>query len=206
MRLLPSDLVQLGDKLFFFCLQFRFDRPVLFRCELLDLLFALDEQSEGDGLHTAGRQAGLDRLPEQRAHLVTHQSIQNPTSLLRVNLAAVDRHRILHRTGYRVLRDLVEQHATHRCAIPDLVGHVPGYCLALPIRVGGQEHLSRTLGELLQLRQRLPLATDGDVLRREPVVDVDTKLPLGQISQVAHGGLHRVIPPKVFAYCSCFCR
>jgi hypothetical protein len=51
----------------------------------------------------------------------------------------------------------------------------------------------------LQIRERLLLARDRDVLRLEPLVDVDAELLLGEVAKVADGGLHPIAAPEVLA-------
>src|SRR4029079_13475384 len=51
--------------------------PVLLRHEGADLTLAVDHQSHGHALDPAGRQAAPDLAADQRAELVTHQSIDH---------------------------------------------------------------------------------------------------------------------------------
>src|SRR3989449_11753833 len=67
-----------------------------------------------------------------------------------------------------------------------LVGDVPGDRLALAVRVGRDQHAVRLLGRFLDLRERLRLFLDGDVFRREAVLDVHAELALGEVADVAH--------------------
>jgi len=75
----------------------------------------------------------------------------------------------------------VEQHPADFRAVAQLIGNVPSDGFAFAIRVRRQKDVGGSLGHLLQLRQRLPLAPDRDVLGREAVLDVDSELALGQI-------------------------
>ena len=81
----------------------------------------------------------------------------------------------------------------------DLVGDVPGDRLALAVGVGREIDLAGALGGLLQLRERLGLALDGDVLGLEPVLDVHAELPRGQVADVADRGLHVVAGAEILA-------
>ena len=78
--------------------------------------------------------------------------------------------------------------------------------LALAVRVGGHVDRGRLLSRALQLFEDRALALDDDVLRREVVVDVDAELTLGEILDVAHGGLDLVGPGQDLAECSGLCR
>ena len=84
------------------------DRPVLLRDELPNLLFALDDEPQRDGLHPTGRQTGFDALPQHRGRLVADQSIEHPARLLGVDFALIDVHWVRERLSDGVLRDLVE--------------------------------------------------------------------------------------------------
>src|SRR5438270_7632524 len=92
----------------------RFDRPVLDRLERADLPFALDDQSQGDGLHASGGQSLLHGLPEERTRLVADETIEHTTRLLRLDLELVDFARILDRALHRILGDLVKEHTLDR--------------------------------------------------------------------------------------------
>ena len=190
--LCPSTLASDASKVCPSLAQQRLDAPVLLRREGADVALALDDQPEGDGLHPAGREAGLDAAPEDRARLVADQPVEDPAGLLGVHLAVVDRARLLHRLVDRVLGDLVEQDAVGRHLDAELVGDVPGDGLALAIGVGREVDGRRGLCRLLELGERLGLALDGDVLGLEVVLDVDAELPGGEIAQVADRGPHVV--------------
>ena len=65
------------------------DRPVLTRGEGTDLALAIDDQAHGDRLDTAGRQAGMDLAPQQRAERVADQAVEDSPRLLRVDEVVV---------------------------------------------------------------------------------------------------------------------
>jgi hypothetical protein len=64
---------------------------------------------------------------------------------------------------------------------------VPGDGLALAIGVGGEVDDRGGLGRLLELGEGLGLALDGDVLRLEAAIHVDTELAGGKVAQVPDG-------------------
>src|SRR5256885_254571 len=119
--------------------------------------------------------------------------------LLRVHLALVDLQRVRERLPDGVLRDLVEQHAADLGAVAQGLRHVPGDRLTLAVGVGGDEHALRLLRRLLDLGEGLRLLLDGDVLRREAVVDVHAQLALRQVADVSHGRLDGVARAEVLA-------
>ena len=175
------------------------DAPVLLGREGADLALALDDEPEGDGLHPAGGEAGLDAAPEDRAGLVADEPVEDAAGLLRVHLAVVDHAGMLHGLVDGVLGDLVEQHPMRRGARAELVGYVPGDGLALAVRVGGEIYGRGRLGRLLEVGQRLGLALDGDVLGLEVTVDVYAELAGRQIPEVPDGGLHVIAGAEILA-------
>src|SRR5689334_8529983 len=120
--------MQLGGELLSVFLEQRFYRPVLDRLERANLALTLYQEAKRDGLNASRRDSFLDGLPEHRARLVADQSIEHATRLLRIDFALIDVARVLNRALHRITRDLVEQHATHRCAVTrlDLLRDVPG--------------------------------------------------------------------------------
>jgi hypothetical protein len=176
----------------------RLDGPVLLGLEGADLPLPLDEQAEGDGLYPTGGEAGLDGAPEDGAGLVAHQPVEDPAGLLGVHLPLVDLPRLPHGGEHGVPGDLLEQDPVYRDLGVELVGHVPGDGLALPVGVGGQVDGSGGLGGLLQLREGLGLSFNGDVLGLEPVLHVHAQLPGREVAEVPDGGLHVVAGAQVF--------
>src|SRR5205807_9778234 len=69
----------------------RVERPGLDRNELLDLLFALDNQPDRDRLNPASTQALADLLPQQWAQLVSDEAVDHAARLLRIHEILVDR-------------------------------------------------------------------------------------------------------------------
>ena len=198
---MPAELLQPRLERLPVLLEIGGDRPVLLRRELPDLLLALDDQAQGDRLHATCRQTGLDALPEHRRRLVADQAIQDPAGLLGVDLALVDVERI--RQGLRdgIFRDFMEQDAADLAVAGaiELRRDVPGDRLPFPVRVGGEQHAIGGLGRLFDLGEGLRLFLNSDVFRREPVLDVDAELALGEVPQMADGCLDRVATAEVLA-------
>jgi hypothetical protein len=76
---------------------------------------------------------------------------------------------------------------------------VPRDGLAFAVRIGGNQDLVGIPGRGLKLGNRLLLPLDRDELGLELRGDVNTQLALGQVPDVAHGGLHREAPSQVLA-------
>ncbi len=178
-------------------------RPVLLGLEALDLPLALADQPQGHRLHPSGRQAAPHRLPQERAHLVAHQPVQDAAGLLGVDLLLVDPARMGDGLGHALLGDLVEHGPLDLPGLSALVlylgGNVPGDGLALAVRVGGDEYPLGLGGGGLDLGQHLGLALDGDVGGLEVLLEVHPQLAGRQVADVPHGGDDRVLPPQVLA-------
>src|SRR5579862_416621 len=65
------------------------DGPILLRDEGANLLFAFDDQAQGDGLHAAGGEAAAYFVPEQRGNLIADDTIEDAASLLGVHQVGV---------------------------------------------------------------------------------------------------------------------
>ena len=59
--------------------------PVLFRNELADLTFALDNQAHGHRLNPPRGKAAGDLGPQQRRNHVAHDTVQETTGLLGID-------------------------------------------------------------------------------------------------------------------------
>jgi len=77
-------------------------------------------------------------VPENRAGLVAHQTVEDPAGLLGIDLSIVDLARLEQGQAYGVLGDLVKQNAVGGNHGVELVRDVPGYGFAFTVRVGGQ--------------------------------------------------------------------
>jgi hypothetical protein len=139
-RVVPINLLQLRIEFLSVLGTRRLDGPVLLRLEGANLPLPLDDQAEGDGLHSPGGESGLDAVPEDGAGLVAHQTIENPACLLRLHLVVVNDARFGDGLLDRIFGDLVEQDPVERCLGIQLVGHVPRDRLTLAIGVRCQVH------------------------------------------------------------------
>ena len=75
LRLVAVDLVELRGEALPRLLQQRLDGPVLDGPERADLALTLDDEPQRHGLHAAGRDALLHRLPEHWARLVADEAV-----------------------------------------------------------------------------------------------------------------------------------
>lgn len=149
--------------------------PVLGGAEGDALALTLDDETGGDGLHTAGGQPRHDLLPQDRRDLVAVETVEDTAGFLGVDHARVELARVLDGLADRVLGDLVEDHAVDGDLGLEDLEQVPGDRLALAVLIGGEEEFVG-LGELfLELPDLGLLVGVDDIDRLEVVVDVDTE-------------------------------
>ena len=98
-----------------------------------------------------------------------------------------------------LFRDLVKGHASGLLvAEPQQLLEMPGNRLSFTVRVRREVDDGSLFALRLQLINQILLVLDRDILRLEPVFQVHAQLALRQVSQVAHGCGHLVIPAKIF--------
>jgi hypothetical protein len=175
------------------------DGPVLLGHEGPDLALAVADELERDRLHAPRGEAAADLLPEDGAHLVADEPVEDAPCLLGVDLLGVELARVLEGLLDRALRDLVEDHPPELLprASAELVGEMPADRLALAVGVGGEEDRGRFLGRRLQLVEDLLAGLEDLVLGLEALLDVHAELLLREVADVAHRGLDRVVAAQV---------
>ena len=140
--------------------QLNLDAPVFLRSEDFDVGLPLADQAQRDRLHPPGRAAAGQLAPEHGRERETDQVIERTARQVGVDQLLIKRARPLEGFAYRLLRDLVEDHALDRNVFQhapsrQLVDDMPGDGLAFAVRVGGEDQLVGVLdrlGDLLQLR------------------------------------------------------
>ena len=63
--------------------------PVFLGIECLNVTFPVADHLDGDRLNPAGAQTSFHLFPEKRRYLITHQTVQYPSGLLRIELVPV---------------------------------------------------------------------------------------------------------------------
>src|SRR5204863_4279643 len=96
--------------------------PVFLLLESLDLALAVHDQAQSNGLHSPGRDAAADFIPQQRRDLVADDSVKHAPRLLRVDEIAVNVARLLECIQYGALGDFIEGHAADQWAAFLLLG------------------------------------------------------------------------------------
>ncbi len=179
-HLLAMDAVQFGHEAATLLLplgQLGFDGPVLLRHKGLYLPFTLDNEAHGNRLHPSGGEAVAHPLPQERADLVAHQSVQDAPGLLSVYQIHVDIAGMGKGLSDGALGDLVEDHAASLLPGDARRSHeVPGDGLALTVGVGGQVDLFGLLHFSLELLDHFPLLIGHTVAGFEVIVHVHAQL------------------------------
>ena len=175
------------------------DDPIRFRNETEDLLFALADQPQRDGLHAAGAQAPPDAAPQHGTHRVTDQPVENTTGLLRIDEVTVDLPRMLKSLPDRPCRNLIIPYTEE---LPFAAGRLENGlempCNGFPFAVGIGRQIDRLagLGGLLQLIDDFLLAGSHHILGLKPVFHVDAQALQRKIPDVADRGLDDKIVPQ----------
>ena len=104
-----------------------------------DLLLAVDDEPQGDGLHAAGGELGLDLPPEYRRKLEADETVEHAARLLRVHEVHIDGAGILDGVLDGVLGDLVEDDAPGAGRVEtEGLAEVPGDGLSLAVLIGSE--------------------------------------------------------------------
>ena len=183
------------------------DRPVLLGLEGPDLLLPVHHHPGGHALDTSGGKAPADLFPQQRGQLVAHDPVQDPSCLLGIHQVIVDLPGMLDGILHHLLGDLVEGHPVGLFLrqVQQLL-QVPGDGLSLPVRVRCQIDGIRVLGGGFQLLDQRLFAPDGQIFRREVMLQIHAHAALRQIPQMAHAGLHHIVGAQILADGFCFGR
>ena len=167
--------------------QLRVDRPVFLRHKGADLLLPVNHKAGRNRLHAPSGQPALDLAPKKRRQAVTHNAVQDPARLLRVNQVNINIARVVNPIADGIFRNLIEGY-TLGIGIFQLKQFfdVPGNGLPLAVRVGCEKYEIARLRRLAQLGNQLVLALDWDVFGRKIVFQINPHRLAGQIAQMAH--------------------
>ena len=186
-------------------IQLGIQRPVFLGNKCPDLIFPVHNQTGGNGLNTAGRQAATDLLPQQRGQLVTHNSVQNTTGLLGIYQIIIDVPGGLNGLPNHFLGNFIKGNPLG-LAVRQVQQffQMPGDGFALPVRVSCQiDSLGRS-GCCFQFLNQVFLALDGDISGGKITLQIHTHGGLGKIPQMAHTCLHRIVRTQIFSDGFCF--
>ena len=165
---------------------------------------ALDQQAHGHALHASGAQPREHLLPEQGAHFVAEEPVDDAAGLLGLDQVVVDRARAFQRLVDCVAGDLVEDEPLERHFRPQQRQEVPADGFAFAILVRCEVNVLRLLDRRLHLADEFLLVLRNDVERLEVRVHVDARARprlllvlgrdvrgvVGQVAHVAHRRLH----------------
>ena len=180
----------------------RLDRPVFARPENLDLGFAVADQAQRDGLHTAGAAAAGQFAPQHRRQREAHQIVQRAAGHVGLDQRLIEFARMGDGVADGVAGDLVEADAVDGDAFQRVLvlqhrPHVPGNRLALTIRVGGEiqrlgafQRLGDGADLLVAPRVRLPV-------HREILVRADAAILRRQVAHMSETGENRIAATQI---------
>ena len=185
----------------------RLDRPVFLGHERADLVFAVDDQTGRDALHTACGQAALDLAPQERRELIAYDTVEDTARLLRVDQIDVDVARTCDARTDSLLGDLVEGHAA-RIAILELeqLLDVPRNRFSLAVRVSREIDEVRLADLAADFLDDFIFTLDRHIFRLEIMLQIDAHFLFRQIAQMSHGRLDHVIRAQILANGLCLGR
>ncbi len=205
----PADLLAVGadqpggEGRLRFGAQMGDDRPIFACNELFDLELSVADNTQGDRLHPARRARAWQLAPQDRGQGEADQIIERATRPVGVDQGLVDLARIAHRLLDRVLGHRVEHHAIDALVLEQLLAlenfmNVPGDRLALPVRVGRQDHAVGGLHRSADVAQalgglRVDLPTHGEI-----VVRVYRTVFGRQIPHMAERGVDAIVLAQIF--------
>ncbi len=202
LEILALDFRQLGFERYAIGLgEQRLDRPELLGLERLYLTLAVNDDAKRHGLHPAGRKPAAHDFPEQRRDEIADQPVEHPARPVRIDLVHINLARGRKRLLDAFRRNLVQQHALHRAAVADFERHRIGDCLPFSVRVARDVNGLCLFGRGLEFVDHRRLAPDSNVVRLEPVLDVDPEPGLRQVRNVPPGREHVHLAGQQFRDC-----
>ena len=151
------------------------------------LAFSVDDEAKGDALYPPCAQAEGELAPDQGGDVVSHDSVEHPSTALRVVQVLVELARVADPVLDALLRDLVELDALGRLLGRfELLGDVPRNGLSLAVGVGGEQNFVDVFRRLFQLLQDLFFAWNDLVRLLKALLDIDAEL-LGEVLDVSLG-------------------
>ena len=136
------------------------------------LLLPLDDQPHRDALHATRTQFWRNPFPENRRHLVSEETIQDPSAFLRIHQVAIELAGMFDRTKNRFFRDLMEDDAADGHLRLQQFEEMPTDGLSLAVRIRREENFRRVLKSCLHVTDRAPAVRRDDVIRLEIVINV----------------------------------
>ncbi len=169
-----------------------------FRGEGHDLLFAVHDQAEGDALHPAGAQFGLDFPPEDGGQFKADQTVQHAAGLLGVHQVHVDAAGVLDGFQDGVFRDFMKDDtAGLGLGKVQCLKQMPGDGFSFPVFIGSQPDCGSGIGQFLQFGDHLFLFGRNDIFGRKAMLNVHAQFMLFQIPDMADGCLDQIILSQI---------
>ena len=162
--------------------------------EVHDLLLPVHDQAQGDTLHAAGGELGLDHPPQDGGELEAHEPVQHAARLLRVHEVPVNVAGMLDGVEDGRFRDLMEDDPAGLGRVQaQRFGQMPGYGFSLAVLIGREPHGLGRGGEFLEVGHDLLLVGRNDIFGLEPVFHIHAQFLLLQVPDVADAGFHEIV-------------
>ena len=181
--------------------------PVFFRNKRCDLIFPVCNDAKCHRLHTTGTKSSFYFCPENRTDLISHDTIQHTTRLLRIYQIHVDITCIFQGCLYRTFSDLVKTDPVYFLSFQLKCFHqVPGNCFSFAVRVSCKINLICFFYFFSKSCKDLTFSSDCNVFRLKVMLQVYSHLTFRQISYMSVWCHYHVIAAEKFLYGLHFCR
>ena len=156
-------------------------------------------------MNTSGGKTALDGLPQQRADLITNDTVKNTSCLLGIDQIHINLTRLLDRGLDRGLGNLIEGDAHGLLhGNPQRSCQMPRNGFALAVRVSCEEYFFSGFGFLFDLLDQVTFAANIDIANSKIVVNINAECSFGQIANMSFGCDHFIIGAKVAFDGTCF--
>ena len=167
---------------------------IRFRLEMHDFALAFHNQSHSHRLYAAGRQGGLDALPQDGRQFETHQAVQHAAGLLGVDQVGVDAAGMLDGLLDGILGDLVENNAAGMVVLQAQdIEQMPGDGFSFAVFIGSQPDGLGLAGGLGQFADQFLLVGRKFVQRLESMIYIYAESFLAQVPDMTEARHHFVV-------------
>ena len=175
-----------------------FDGPIFLGNEFFDLRIAFYDDPRRNGLYAACGKSALDRFPKIGADLLSHDSVEDSTRLLRVDEIHIDGMRFLDTALYGLFGDLIERNAICVFGFNAEDGRkMPRDGFPFSVRVSCDIYFICVLCFLFHFRNERAFALDVDIFYLEIVLRVDAETAFRQISDMTLARNDFIIAAKI---------
>ena len=163
-----------------------------------DFLLAVHDEAQGDALHPASGEFGLDLAPQHGREFEAHEPVQHAPGLLRIHQVQVDVPGMLDGLQDGRLGDFMEYDAAgFRGVQAQRFRQVPGDGFPFAVLIGGEPDGLGGRRELLQFGDDFLLVGRNHVFGLEAVCDVHAQFLFLQVTDMSDAGFDEILFAQV---------